>query len=95
MDVVHVRTMVKIKRPSLPQVVKPSSFVVFAGGRQQRQQQRRSGQLRQPAGSPLGVGGGPDAETEAGGERLVRPGSAAVQLAATVRLTSVRVCSCD
>lgn len=65
--------------------------VVFAGGG--RRQQRRCGRLRQPAGSPLGVGGGPDAETEAGGERLVRPGAAAVQLAATVRLTSVWPCA--
>lgn len=71
-----------------PQVVKPSSLVVFAGV---RQQQRRSGRLRQPAGPPLGVGGGPDAKTEAGGERLVRPGTATVQLAATVRLTFVCV----
>uniref|UniRef100_A0A3B5A2U3 Par-3 family cell polarity regulator alpha, a n=1 Tax=Stegastes partitus TaxID=144197 RepID=A0A3B5A2U3_9TELE len=34
-------------------------------------------------GSPLGVGGGPDAKTEAGGEGLLRSGSATVQLAAT------------
>uniref|UniRef100_A0A3B3Z0K6 Uncharacterized protein n=1 Tax=Poecilia mexicana TaxID=48701 RepID=A0A3B3Z0K6_9TELE len=31
-------------------------------------------------GSALGVGGGPDAEAAAGGEGLIRPGAAAVQL---------------
>lgn len=53
-----------------------------------KHQQQRSGRV-QPAGSPLGVGGGPDAETETGGERLVRPGTATVQLPATVRVTCV------
>ncbi|XP_028282472.1 par-3 family cell polarity regulator alpha, b isoform X2 [Parambassis ranga] len=47
----------------------------------QRQQQQRSGRV-QPAGPSLGVGGGADAKAEAGGERLVRPGAASVQLAA-------------
>lgn len=84
-----MKTLVGMKRLTLPhggQTFLP--FVVFAGG---RQQQRRSGRLRQPAGSPLGVCGGANAETEAGGERLVRPSTATVQLAATVRLTSVCV----
>uniref|UniRef100_A0A3Q3E3N2 Par-3 family cell polarity regulator alpha, a n=1 Tax=Labrus bergylta TaxID=56723 RepID=A0A3Q3E3N2_9LABR len=34
-------------------------------------------------GSSLGVRRGSDAEAETGGERLVRPGTAAVQLPAT------------
>lgn len=51
-----------------------------------KHQHQRSERL-QPAWSPLGVGRGPDAKTETGGERLVRPGAATVQLPATVRVT--------
>lgn len=56
-----------------------------------KHQQQRSGRV-QPAGSPLGVGRGSDAKAEAGGEGLVRPGTATVQLPATVRLKCVCVC---
>lgn len=56
-----------------------------------KHQQQRSGRV-QPAGSPLGVGRGSDAKAEAGGEGLVRPGTATVQLPATVRLECVCVC---
>lgn len=55
-----------------------------------KHQQQRSGRV-QPAGSPLGVGRGSDAKAEAGGEGLVRPGTATVQLPATVRLKCVCV----
>lgn len=55
-------------------------------------QQQRS-ERAQPAGSPLGVRRGSDAKTETGGERLVRSGTATVQLPATVRLMDC-VCVC-
>lgn len=58
--------------------------------KRQHQRSERS----QPAGSPLGVRRGSDAETETGGERLVRSGTATVQLPATVRLMHC-VCVCD
>lgn len=57
-----------------------------------KHQQQRSRRV-QPARPSLGVGRGADAKTEAGGERLVHPGAATVQLPATVRLKNLtRLC---
>lgn len=55
-----------------------------------KHQQQRSRRV-QPARPSLCVGRGADAKTEAGGERLVHPGAATVQLPATVRLTDVEL----